>query len=320
MMTVNKPHRITLVAGYDDRNMIHDYTIFLLESLSKISDVYYMSAAEMPDDQLAKLDGIAKWAGAYRHGRYDFGSWGILIEKLGWDEISRYDELLLVNDSIYGPMFDLEPICQAMTGSNCDFWGMTANGQIDHHLQSYFLSFKKSVLADPAFREFWIDIEKQENHNQIVEKYEIGLSKLLTSRGYKSQAIAPAFPNYINPTTYPTKLLALKIPFVKVKCFKARSENLREEFCALETAIKQETEYDFSLIERHLGKNLLDKIRQEEKNFVKHLYWRFKFIDIYTTPKMNLKFRIFGIKFLSIPLNRYIIKKLSNIYRFKITL
>lgn len=311
-MTINKTHRISLVAGYDDRGLIHDYTIFLLESLSKISDVYYMAAADMPDNELAKLHGIVKWAGACRHERYDFGSWALLIEKLGWDAISHYDELLLINDSIYGPMFDLAPICNAMTVSNCDFWGMTASRQIRFHLQSYFLAFKQPVIADQVFRDFWKNIEKQENHQQIVIKYEIGLSKILTRRGYKNQAVISS-PAHLNPTSYPIKLLSLNVPFVKVKCFKAPHENLREEFGALESTIKQVSGYDFSLIEQHLGKERIDQSRQEGENFIQHIHWRFLFIVICTTPKLRLKCRLFGIKVLSIPLNCQLLERITKI-------
>ena len=43
--------RICLFAGYDSKNIIHDYVIYYLKELSTVADVYYMADNEISDDE-----------------------------------------------------------------------------------------------------------------------------------------------------------------------------------------------------------------------------------------------------------------------------
>jgi len=176
--------RICLFAGYDPQNKVDDYVVFYVQKLAEIADVFYLADSDMPASELKKLSPFTKKAFAKRHGRYDFGSWSLLVQKLGWEKLEEYDEVLFVNDSCYAPLFDLKPIFDKMESEHLDAWGLAAN----HFMMSFFLAFDKKIIKNPRFRHFIESIEKEKDKNIIIRKYEKGLDTFLKDEGYKTGA------------------------------------------------------------------------------------------------------------------------------------
>ena len=137
---------ICLFAGYDKEGVIDDYVIYYIKSLSQFSDVYYCGDFNPKNGELEKIKEITKDAIAFRHKKYDYGSWNELIQKIGWKNIQKYDQLILANDSCYGPLFSLDEVFSVMNEKKCDFWGLSCGKGYHIHIQSYFLVFRKKVL------------------------------------------------------------------------------------------------------------------------------------------------------------------------------
>ena len=96
--------RICLFAGFNINGIIEDYVLYYLQELSKISDIYYLADNKIMPKEFEKITPYVKGAYGYKHGKYDFGSWQELINKISWEKIAEYDELILTNDSVFGPI------------------------------------------------------------------------------------------------------------------------------------------------------------------------------------------------------------------------
>ena len=105
---------ICLFAGYDKNGNIDDYVIYYIKKLSEICDVYYYGDFIANDGELLKLKKYTKKSFAKRHGRYDYGSWDELIKNIGWDVIQQYDQLILANDSCFGPLYPFQEVFKYM--------------------------------------------------------------------------------------------------------------------------------------------------------------------------------------------------------------
>ena len=148
---------------------------------------------------------------------YDFGSWACA---LAWDpNIAHAGHLLLLNDSLVGPFSALDAILTGFQESRADVYGLTDTTQFGYHLQSYFLGFKQGILEDPELRRFWMGIRHESNKQKIIQRNEIGFSRLLRREGYASEAAFPYWRSVAggqNPTISGwEKLLDLGFPFVK---------------------------------------------------------------------------------------------------------
>jgi hypothetical protein len=212
--------RIAFFAHYDRDGIIDDYVIFYLRALMRVSDrILFVSDCELKAGEMEKLDGIAEFVFAGRHGEYDFGSWKRCFEALNYD-LSAWDEVIVANDSC----FLVQPIDEffaKMDRMPCDWWGPTwgrdarAGIKSDKtHINSYFVVFKRPVLESQDFLNFWRSVKKQENKIDIIIAYELGLSRLLRHLNFRSAALAKREMATVLHST-------CKIPWVRMEIFKA---------------------------------------------------------------------------------------------------
>lgn len=208
------PRRACLFAAFDVDGVVDPYVIEYVRELSRFSDVYYLAASRMNDGELDKLDGLVAGAWSVPHDRYDFGSYSMLAQHLvGWDELARYDEVLLVNDSCY-LLRPLDEVFETMAARPCDWWGLQLTsrwfdgtgpshdpmpieqvrqempGAVMHpdeypHVGSFFLALRAPVIADEGFRRRLDRVAHQKTKIRIVYKYETGTTQYLVRRGFR---------------------------------------------------------------------------------------------------------------------------------------
>jgi rhamnosyltransferase len=165
---------------------------------------------------------------------FDFGAWKDAIKKDGWEKISQYDNLTLMNDTCFGPLFDLESIYLDMERSDIDFWGLTNNKNdrfgmpkthrpIPEHIQSYFICFKQKVITSLFFKNFWENIKYENKLEKIIQNYETQFTKMLTKVGFKYSVFLDKsdFPDIKSDLAVrrPDLCLKFKVPFLKIRSF-----------------------------------------------------------------------------------------------------
>lgn len=185
-MAGNDIKRICLFAGYSRNGLIEDYVIYYLQELSKISDVYYLSDNTIIQDEFKKIKPYVKGAYGYYHGKYDFGSWQELIKIISWEKLSEYDELILTNDSVFGPLHNFKNFIENIEkDKEWDLCGInTAFDFHTWHISSYFLILRKNGFLSSVFKEHISSVQKESDTKKVIEKYEVGLSKKMLNAGY----------------------------------------------------------------------------------------------------------------------------------------
>lgn len=98
-----------------------------------------------------------------RHNKgYDFAAWHDGMKALGCEHLVDFDSITIMNDTCFGPLWDMKPYYLKYEADEAvDFWGMTNNRAtkaFKEHIQSYFISFKKSLVHSKEFRQFWENI------------------------------------------------------------------------------------------------------------------------------------------------------------------
>lgn len=157
--------RICLFAGFSPKQKIEEYVVYYLKKLSETADVYYCADNDLPDAETAKIAPFVKGVFSGKHSKYDFGSWAKIINALGWDFIEHYDEMILANDSCFGPIFPLQPIFDKMDALDCDAWGLAKN----KFLMSFFLVVKKRMFLRDDFRAFFNNLEPSTDKNHFLQ-------------------------------------------------------------------------------------------------------------------------------------------------------
>lgn len=141
--------RLGIYLVYDNENIINPYIEYMLKELKTCLShpvvVCNMGKVdhgkeilEQYGDEIFFRDNIGFDAGGFKDALCSF---------LGWEKVLQYEELVLVNDSMYGPFCPMREIFDQMEKRQAGFWGLAKHGEfIDdggrcapEHVQTYFM-------------------------------------------------------------------------------------------------------------------------------------------------------------------------------------
>lgn len=185
--------RLFLVAAYDPTGVgtVDASLILYVRALAQHGDVVVFMDNDAPDSELKKLAPFVRHVDAKRHGEYDFGSYKRAYiwarDNLG---LTHYDFVYLVNDSVYGPLYDIGPILDRMECLDTDAFGMAYKVHRSRpHIESWFMGFRPSVFDTSWFDEFVTSITKLPSKGDVIARYENGLTQTLRQAGYTTDGL-----------------------------------------------------------------------------------------------------------------------------------
>lgn len=187
--TLDGARDIAVFVHFDKKGVVHDYVVEHLQAWVKagFAVIFVTNSPKFEDRALDRVrPHVAQIL--HRHNRgYDFGSYRDAIVSLG--ELSRYNRLVLCNDSVYGPFRPLEDVLSECDPKTADMWGMTDSWQGRYHLQSYFLLFHNPALSNTKFQNRWRHFVHIDDKDWVVSKHEINLTGEMLEAGLKVRSL-----------------------------------------------------------------------------------------------------------------------------------
>jgi len=182
---------------------------------------------------------------------YDFGAWrtGILLMQ---DMLFHYEQLILCNDSVYAPLYNLNEIFTKMS-NQYEFWGITDNYQLGYHIQSYFMVFEKNVFLQQYFTNFWSNIRLFRRKESIIQNCEIGLTKFLRQHNHSAGAYCPSESKSLKNSTHDewkSLIVEQRSPILKIELLRDNPRKI--DITDYENTLSTHTTYDLNLIKNHL--------------------------------------------------------------------
>lgn len=179
--------RLFLLAGYNAHGLIDESLIFYIQALAACGDVVLCMDSDCSAAELQRIAPYVLHATAQRHGEYDFGSYKrAYMYAADADILKNYEFVYMVNDSVYGPLMDIEPSLTRMEKLNCDAFGLVYNPTASRpHIQSWFIGMRKNVFLSPWYDEFMRAITHQPDKGSITYLYEQGFSEMLRAHHVK---------------------------------------------------------------------------------------------------------------------------------------
>ncbi|HIE59178.1 MAG TPA: hypothetical protein EYH57_00480 [Sulfurovum sp.] len=178
--------RACIFAHFDKHDRVDEYVYYYLNELLTITDkIVLVTVSDILVEDVQRLKSLNIEVIKRENQGYDFYSYKVGIKSL---DLERFDELIICNDSIYGPFVSLAEVFSKMENKECDFWGITASKSIAYHLQSYFFVYRNNILKSAEFLDFWNNVVILDDKSDIVREYEVGLSLFLFEKGFTSRA------------------------------------------------------------------------------------------------------------------------------------
>ena len=177
--------------GFDEHSRIRPDVLEQIKSLSQHYNVVYVTTSHESIRRDPLFLSLKKYT--YKilirsNIGYDFGSWRAGILELD-EEIKESESLLLMNDSLYGPINSLDTAIARTLLHEADIVCMTQNMVGGQHAQSYFTSYKKSVISSKLFKVFWQTLPVYACKFTLIKECEIYWTNRLTKEGYKLAAL-----------------------------------------------------------------------------------------------------------------------------------
>ncbi len=188
--------RLIVYSIYDHDGYIDGYIPRMLISLRGLAETIVV----ISNVKLINKETIAQHADAiYERSNigFDCGAYKDALIKYIGDEIKLYDQIVLMNDTFYGPFFSWEEVFFRMENEECDCWALTqkANnfkddktGIVSKYLQTYFICFNKRIICDENFYNFWKEIKYPLTLREDMLIFEIGINKWLINNDYISMS------------------------------------------------------------------------------------------------------------------------------------
>lgn len=178
----NYDRPVCFFCSYDSENIIRENVYYYLDKLVRAGfDIVFISSSDtIADADWGRLSECCIKIINRENRGYDFYGWKTGIEK--YPQYRSHPALLLANDSVLGPLFDIRDIISKLENCDADIIGMTNCFHFHSHLQSYFLYCKKAVVLSDEFLSFFQEINALELKIAIIRKYEVGFSRTLSHR------------------------------------------------------------------------------------------------------------------------------------------
>jgi lipopolysaccharide biosynthesis protein len=220
-----KLKKICYFAGHSIFDKVQEYVFDYLKRIVEIDyEIIFISSSTLSSTCIERLKEycpviIQKTNG----GGDDFGAWKIGLSETDYG--TGLDALILVNDSVFGPMRSIKEDAERLS-TQYDLWGYSINLEQVVHLQSYFLACNKKMIDSGFVKEFWSAVTLIKVKDVWIKAYEIGFSQAAIKRGFTIGAMVDArdlkdelvLPSpYLNYTIAAWKELILKYNFPVIK-------------------------------------------------------------------------------------------------------
>ena len=292
-MKLNKnPNRACIYFIYDKDGIIDDYIVYQLNDLKKnVSFLHCVINGELNAESKKRLENIADEVFERENKGNDIGAYKAALEHIGWDEIGRYDELVVTNNTCFGPVYPFKEAFDWAKEQDIDFWGLTLDtksnwlGTTDYlhynksklHIQSYFLVLRKPLLGSEFLKRFFREISEDTSYVMSGCVFEYAFPGYFEEHGYKGAVYCQNTDDYNYPLLHnPVSLLKkCRMPLFKKRSFVHHYTDIMNNGGGEATAqlirfIEQETDYDMSMVWKSILRtgSLSDIVRCAQLNRV----------------------------------------------------
>lgn len=211
---------LAIFVHYSTLPSLKKYEKHYLLALTKYYDIIFISNSLLDKDSFDWLHNNRITVALRENDGYDFGAY-IYFFKKNKEKLSKYQNILLTNNSFYGPIGELPSPEQLLCGADLFGWYLhPESGGTKMHLQSYFLLFGYKIIESGELFKFISTLSTPKNFEEAIQ-IETDLTFHFISLGYKItfkscyESIGKLFEN--PSMLLPDELLTSGVPLVKRK-------------------------------------------------------------------------------------------------------
>lgn len=240
--------RAGIYAFYDAGGIADRYVVYFLNDFSRNVDrLIIVVNGSLNEEGRKAFERFTDEIIVRENKGFDIWAYKTGIDSLGWDSLSQFDELVLANNTVFGPLFPLKKMFDEMAEKQVDFWGITRHYEnktdlfgtnpyhcIPEHIQSYFLVFRNSILQAKIFQGYWSSCPEMRTYSEACGLFETYITRFLSEAGFLWDTFVDSTAYRTSSDeplrTYPLELIReKKCPIIKRRTFFLDRQNVLKE-------------------------------------------------------------------------------------------
>lgn len=195
--------RVAIYFFYDKDGVVDRYVNYFLEDFKQNLDrLIVVCNGKLTPEGREEFSKYTNEIIVRENKGFDVWAYKEGIEYIGWDNLKNYDELIMLNMTIMGPIYSFKEMFDEMDSrKELDFWGITKfhkfpvdpwglikYGYIPEHIQSHFIAVRNPMLTSYEFKQHWEKMRMINTYFESVSYHESIFTKKFNDKGFKSDA------------------------------------------------------------------------------------------------------------------------------------
>lgn len=186
--------RLVIYFHYDRQGVVDTPCRLAVTGMLQHGDLLFVTNGSLAPQDRAWVEGTGAKLLERENRGLDAGAYRQALLALGREHITTYEEVVLMNYTLAGPVCDLTPMFTSMEKrSTLDFWGLTRHyamksrrfgGHVPEHLQSHFLAVRARLLQSDAFWQYWQTMELPRSYEESVARHETRFTSHFAALGF----------------------------------------------------------------------------------------------------------------------------------------
>lgn len=190
--------RLVIYFFYDKDGIVDRYVPYMLNDLQKnCSEIFVVCNGELTQEGRDTFQKITQKILVRENRGFDVWAYKTAMESYGWEELAEFDEVVLMNHTIMGPVYPFADVFREMDARDVDFWGLNkyhkqninpfhiSYGYIPEHIQSHFIAVRQSMVKDRAFQKYWDNHVEINCYEDAIGKHEAIFTKYFGDMGFR---------------------------------------------------------------------------------------------------------------------------------------
>lgn len=190
-------NRLVIYFHYDPRGQADTACRFAVQAVREVAQaVLFVTNGKLTPESRAWAESLPGLTLLERENTgFDVGAYKAALASLGRAALDAYDEVVLMNYTLAGPVRPLAGFFAAMEAKDLDFWGLSRHyamrsrrfggktGTVPEHIQSHLIAVRRPMYDD--FWAYWQQIAPPQSYEESVACHEARFTAYFASRGYR---------------------------------------------------------------------------------------------------------------------------------------
>ena len=193
--------RLGIFFFYEKNGDVDDFITYYLRDLGRnLTELIVVCNGKLSKQGRAAFEEFTDQIIVRENKGPDVWAYKTALDHYGWQRLSEFDEVVMTNSTLMGPVRPLKEMFDAMAErTNLDFWGLTihhgAEGNpfkgkhlynyLPVHIQSHFIVYRKKFIQSKELQNYWDTMPMIESYTDSVQRYESVFTKQFADKGYQ---------------------------------------------------------------------------------------------------------------------------------------